>query len=58
MLQKLQLLIKVPRALEIIPTHAKELDTIDKFKIAIRKWKPESCPCRTCEVYLQNIGYR
>ena len=47
----------VLRALEIIPTHAKELDTIDKFKIAIRKWKPESCPCRTCEVYLQNIGY-
>ena len=47
----------VLRALEIIPIHAKELDTIDKFKIAIRKWKPESCPCRICEVYLQNIGY-
>ena len=42
---------------EIIPTYTKELDTIDKFKIAIKKWKPESCPCRLCRVYLQNIGY-
>ena len=34
----------------------KELDTTDKFKIAIKKWKPESCLCRLCKVYLQNIG--
>ena len=42
---------------EIIPTYKKELNTIDKFKTAIKKWKPESCPCRLCRVYLQNIGY-
>ena len=42
---------------EIIPAYTKELDTIEKFKIAIKKWKPESCPCRLCRVYLQNIGY-
>ena len=42
---------------EIIPTHAKELDIIDKFKIAIIKWKPEFGPCRLCKFYLQNIGY-
>ena len=42
---------------EIIPAYTKELDTTDKFKIAIKKWKPESCPCRLCRVYLQNIGY-
>ena len=29
---------------EIIPAYTKELDTIDKFKIAIKKWKPKSCP--------------
>ena len=33
---------------EIIPAYTKELDTTDKFKIAIKKWKPESCPCRLC----------
>ena len=42
---------------EIIPAYTKELDTIDKFKIAIKKWKPESCSCRLCRVYLQNMGY-
>ena len=31
---------------EIIPTYTKELDTTGKFKIAIKKWKLESCPCR------------
>ena len=64
--QKLELLIIVPRVLarylapkisEIVPTHIKELDTIDKFKIAIKKWKAKSCPCSVCKVYLQNIGY-
>ena len=42
---------------KIIPAHAKELYTMDKFKIAIKKWKPESCPLVPCKVYLQNIGY-
>ena len=37
---------------EILPTHIKELDTFDKFKIAIKKRKPESCRCRLCRVYL------
>ena len=31
--------------------------SIDKFEFAIKKWKLESCPCRVCILYLQNIGY-
>ena len=27
-----------PKIWEIIPTHIKELDTTDKFKITIKKW--------------------
>ena len=46
-----------PRIWEIISTHIKELDTIDKFKIAVKIWKSGSCPCRLYKVYLQNIGY-
>ena len=42
---------------EIIPAYMKELDTTEKFKIATKKWKPESCSCRLCRVYLQNMGY-
>ena len=42
---------------ETKPAYTRELDTIDKFKIAIKKWKLESCPCKLCRVYLQNIDY-
>ena len=46
-----------PKIWEMIPAYTKELGTIDKFKIAIKIWKPEYCPCRLCIVYLQNKGY-
>ena len=39
-----------PKIWEIIPTHKKKFDTTDKLKIAIKKWKAESCPCRLCKV--------
>ena len=39
-----------PKIWEIIPTHIKELDANDKFKVTIKNWKPESCPCRLCKV--------
>ena len=37
---------------EIIPTHTKELDTTDEFKITIKKWRVESCPCWLSKFYL------
>ena len=46
-----------PKIWEILPAHIKELDTIYKFKIAIKKWKPESRRNSLCKVYLQNIVY-
>ena len=46
-----------PRIWEIILTHIKEIDTTEKFKIAIKKWKVEPCPCRLRKIYLQNTGY-
>ena len=46
-----------PKIWEVIPTHIKELVIIGNFKIAIKKWKSETSPCRLWKVYLQNIGY-
>ena len=42
---------------EIIPAKIKEVNTIERFTSGIKKWKPEFCPCRLCETYLQQIGY-
>ena len=35
----------------------KNKESVDSFKIAIKRWKPESCPCRLCKTYLHNIGF-
>ena len=40
-----------------VPSHMKEIDSINKFKHFIKTWKPDLCSCRLCKVYLQNIGY-
>ena len=45
-----------PKIWESIPANIKEVDTIERFKSGIKKWKPESCPCRLCITYLQQIG--
>ena len=40
-----------------IPSHMKELDSINEFKHVNKTWKLDLCSCRLCKVYLQNIGY-
>ena len=46
-----------PKIWDIIPSHLKEIDSLKNFKNAIKKWKPESCPCRLSKIYIQNIRY-
>ena len=42
---------------EGLPNDLKNKELADSFKTAIQRWKPESCSCRLCKTYLQNIGY-
>ena len=46
-----------PKIWESLPNDLKNKESIDSFKTAIKRWKPESCPCYLCKTYLQNIGY-
>ena len=46
-----------PKIWESVPNDLKRKDSVSSFKTAIKKWKPEQCPCRLCKTYLQNIGY-
>ena len=39
-----------------LPTDLKNKESVDIFKIAIKKWKPKSYFCRLCKTFLQNIG--
>ena len=42
-----------PKILENLPNNLKNKESIESFKMAIKKWKPESSPCRLCNTYLQ-----
>ena len=46
-----------PKIWESILANIKEVDKIEHFKSSIKKWKAESCQCRLCKTYLQQIGY-
>ena len=32
-------------------------DSLEKFKIEIRRRKPINCPCRICKNYILNVGF-
>ena len=46
-----------PTIWESLPNDLKNKESVGSFKTAIKRWKPESCPCRLCKTYLHNIGY-
>ena len=46
-----------PKTWECLPNVLKNKESVDSFKTAIKRWKPESCLCRLCKTYLHNIGY-
>ena len=46
-----------PKIWNILPDRLKNVNTIEAFKMQIKKWNPENCPCRLCKVYIQNVGF-
>ena len=46
-----------PKIWEIVPAKIKETNSLNSFKIEIRKWVPQSCPCRLCKQYISGVGF-
>ena len=42
---------------ELVPKEIKDTDTLDKFKVLIKKWVPKPCPCRLCKTYVHRLGF-
>ena len=40
-----------------MPSHMKEIDSINEFKHVIEAWKPDLCWCRLCDVYLKTLEF-
>ena len=45
-----------PKIRESLPNNLKNKESIEIFKMDIKEWKPEPCPCRLCKTYLQDIA--
>ena len=41
----------------MVPIEIKNPLTVEMFKSKIRKWGPNDCDCKFCQVYLHRIGY-
>ena len=47
----------VPKIWSLLPENFKNIDSLENFKILIKKRKTENCPCRLCKVYIKNMGF-
>ena len=46
-----------PKVWDLIPAEIKNLDSLNQFKNSIRTWKTESCPCKLCAIYINQVGF-
>ena len=46
-----------PQLWSLLPEHMRRLNSIDQFKRSIRQWVCNTCPCRLCKVYFQNVRF-
>ena len=40
-----------------VPIDIREAVSLALFKNRIKTWKCEDCPCRSCKIFIQNVGY-
>ena len=41
----------------MLPDKLKSIQTLEEFKIAVKKWAPINCPCSLCKEYVAWVGY-
>ena len=46
-----------PKIWNILPERLENTNSVEAFKLQIKKWKPENGSCRLCKVYVQNVGF-
>ena len=44
-----------PEIWDLVPSNLKDISELDKFNKSIKQWKPENCPCRLWNVFVQNV---
>ena len=45
-----------PKIWKILHNEIKDSNTLQIFKVKIKKWVPVECPYRLCKIYLPQVG--
>ena len=46
-----------PEILDLVPLGLKQLESLEVFKLKIKKWIPFECLCRLRRTYIQQAGF-
>ena len=46
-----------PKIWEMVPEYMRDLESLEKFKSAIKTWIPQKCPCKLCKDYIEGVGF-
>ena len=46
-----------PKIWALVPNEMKQLESLGKFRNAIKRWKRTSCPCRLCKRYIHRVRF-
>ena len=46
-----------PQLWSLLPGQMRQMNSLDNFKWSIRPWVCNTCPCRLCKVYLENVEF-
>ena len=46
-----------PKILDTLPNSCKDATSLHSFKVNLKRWIPENCPCRVCKTYIQRVGF-
>ena len=47
----------VPKKWNTLPNSCKNATPLKSFKMDLKRWIPENCPCRLCKTYIQHVGF-
>ena len=46
-----------PKMWDLVSLELKQLESLEVFKLKIKKWIRFECPCKLCGTYVQQVGF-
>ena len=51
------ILFRGKKTWKLLPESIKNSNSLEEFKIKVKKWFPKGCTCRLCKTYINNVGF-